>query len=100
MPGLQANAVFTYGKSRANTDGTVTVRLICALPGEGSGLPGDFQVTLTAADVTTIQAAGGAAAKKVALDGIVVAALKAAYRPSTVIQSSLDLIQGLTVVVA
>ena len=100
MPGLQANAVFTYGKSTANTDGTVTVRLTCALPGEDSGLPGDFMVTLTAANVTTIQGAGGPAAKKATLDGIVVAALKAAYRPSTAIQASLDLIQGLTVVVA
>ena len=100
MAGLQANAVFTYGKSTANIDGTVTVRLTCAQPGEGSGLPGDFQVTLTAADVSTIQAAVGNPAKKTALDTIVTTYLKAAYRPSTAIQASLDLLVGLTLTVA
>ena len=100
MAGLQANAVFTYGRGTANVDGTVTLRLTCALPGEGSGLSGDFQIILTAAQVTTINGAGNNTQKKAALDSIVQAYMIANYRPATVIQAALDLLVGMTVVVA
>lgn len=100
---LQANAVFTYGQGIANIDGSVTLHLTCAQPGEGSGLPGDFVVTLSTADVTTITNAVGGPAKKAALDTIVGNNLKAQYRlPAAVVavQTALSSIIGMTVTVA
>ena len=100
---LQPNAVMTYGQGVANVDGTVTLNLTCAQPGEGSGLPGSFVVTLSTADVTTITNAVGNAAKKAALDAIVIAYIKAVFRlPASVaaVQASLNAIVGLTVTVA
>lgn len=100
MAGLQASAVFTYGRGVANTDGTVTLRLTCAQPGEGSGLSGEFFINLSVAQVTAINGAGNNAQKKAALDAIVQAFMVANYRPATVIQAALDLLVGQTVTVS
>lgn len=94
---LKNNAVFTYGQGTANGDGTVILKLTC--PNPGPGMLGDYTVTLSSSDVSTIMAAVGGAAKKSALDGIVSAYLISQYRPSTVIQSALDNLIGQTVTV-
>lgn len=102
MAVLQPNAVFTYGLGDLNVDGTVTLHLTCANPGEGSGLPGDFVVPLTVANVATIAAAGTQAQKKAALDLIVQNYLKAQYRipaSTLAIQSALNTLVGQTVTV-
>ncbi len=100
---LQPGAVMTYRQGDLNIDGTVTLHLTCAQPGEGSGLAGDFVVTLSTANVATISAAVGQAAKKAALDSIVQAYLIAQYRlPASVtaIQAALVALQGQTVTIA
>jgi hypothetical protein len=98
---LQANAVFTYGLGELNVDGTVTLHLTCGQP--GPGLPGDFTVPLSTANVSTISGAGTQAQKKAALDSIVQAYIIAQYRipaATLAIQSALTALVGLTVTVA
>ena len=94
---LRTGAVFTFVGFDLNTDGSVTLRLTCATPGDN--LPGSYSVPLTVANIATIQAAGAQAAQLAALNTIVTAYLVAQYRPSVVIAAALAALIGRTVTV-
>lgn len=95
---LQANAVFTFKDFKIQQDGSVLLYLTCPQPGDD--MPGLYQVTLTPADVTTIQAAGTTTQQKQKLADIVKAYLIAQYRtPVSAIATALSTLIGSTLTV-
>ena len=98
MSTLQANAVFTFKAFEIQQDSSIILTLTCAQPGEN--LPGIYYVTLTTADVATIQAAGTTAQQKTKLGDIVRAYLIAQYRtPVSAIAAALSTLIGNTLTV-
>jgi hypothetical protein len=95
---LQANAVFTFKAFEIQQDGSIVLSLTCEKPGDS--MPGLYPVTLTPADVATIQAAGNATQQKAKLKEIVTAYLIAQYRtPVSAIATALSTLIGNTLTV-